>query len=146
MGIIPGRVEKFDDSLDIKIPHIGWNNLLQRKPSSILESVGDERVYFVHSYRAVPANDNSDWILATSSYGEEFVSVGEDKSTFVLAGRILWFELDSHTFTQFLLACFTPFNPVNQKFLESVFMLSYLVFQEQELHASWFYFCQPGVS
>ena len=31
-------------------------------------------MYFVHSYRAVPEAANRDWVLATGSYGEEFVA------------------------------------------------------------------------
>ena len=30
LGIIPGRVTKFDTSLGLPVPHIGWNNLDQR--------------------------------------------------------------------------------------------------------------------
>ena len=45
-----------------------------RRPSTLLSTVGDRRVYFVHSYRAEPSEANSDWILATSDYGTEFVA------------------------------------------------------------------------
>ena len=30
LGIIPGKVTKFDTSLGLPVPHIGWNNLDQR--------------------------------------------------------------------------------------------------------------------
>ena len=30
LGIIPGRVTKFDTSLGLPVPHIGWNTLEQR--------------------------------------------------------------------------------------------------------------------
>lgn len=33
--------------------------------SKLLHTVGDKRVYFVHSYRAVPTDKNQDWVLAT---------------------------------------------------------------------------------
>ena len=36
--------------------------------------MGDRRVYFVHSFRAVPEPANADWVLATTEYGGEFVS------------------------------------------------------------------------
>ena len=45
-----------------------------RRPSTLLSNVGERRVYFVHSYRALPSEANSDWVLATSQYGGEFVS------------------------------------------------------------------------
>ena len=34
-------------------------------------------MYFVHSFRALPSKDNEDWVLATTDYGSEFVSVVE---------------------------------------------------------------------
>ena len=30
LGVIPGRVTKFDTSLGLPVPHIGWNTLEQR--------------------------------------------------------------------------------------------------------------------
>jgi len=30
LGIIPGKVTKFDTSLGLPVPHIGWNTLEQR--------------------------------------------------------------------------------------------------------------------
>jgi imidazole glycerol-phosphate synthase len=30
LGIIPGTVTHFDTSLGLPVPHIGWNNLLQK--------------------------------------------------------------------------------------------------------------------
>ena len=43
----------FDPKLGLPVPHIGWNDLKQQRPSTLLGSVGDKRVYFVHSYRCV---------------------------------------------------------------------------------------------
>lgn len=74
LGLIPGRVTHFDTSLGLPVPHIGWNDLLQKRPSGLLSHVGDRRVYFVHSYHATPAPENADWVLATSDYGGEFVA------------------------------------------------------------------------
>ena len=53
LGIIPGQVTKFDTALGLPVPHIGWNDLQQTRPSTLLSAVGDQRVYFVHSYRWV---------------------------------------------------------------------------------------------
>lgn len=36
--------------------------------------MGEGRVYFVHSYRGEPSEANADWVLATSSYGNEFIA------------------------------------------------------------------------
>jgi len=45
-----------------------------------LSRVGDRRLYFVHSFRATPTPQNHDWVLATTSYGRDFVSVVEKGS------------------------------------------------------------------
>ncbi|GMH44773.1 hypothetical protein BSKO_12725 [Bryopsis sp. KO-2023] len=74
LGIIPGYVAKFDTSLGLPVPHIGWNNLHLKKKSDLLDPVENDRVYFVHSYRAIPDAKNEDWVLATSNYGGEFVA------------------------------------------------------------------------
>ena len=74
LGVIPGIVGRFDSSAGLQVPHIGWNTLSQRRPSGLLEAVGDKRVYFVHSYRAVPSPENDPWVLATCDYGSEFIA------------------------------------------------------------------------
>ncbi|MBM2853056.1 MAG: glutamine amidotransferase, partial [Candidatus Nitrosotenuis sp.] len=51
-----------------KIPHMGWNNLKLRKSNPLMDGIPDSSwVYFVHSYRAKPKND--DIIVADSDYG-----------------------------------------------------------------------------
>lgn len=75
LGLIPGRVTKFDTAMGLPVPHIGWNELdLTQADPGILGAVGGRRVYFVHSYRATPAADNADWVAATSTYGSPFVA------------------------------------------------------------------------
>ena len=48
-----------------------------RRQSRLLSKVGDSRLYFVHSFRATPSPENDDWILATTKYGKDFISVIE---------------------------------------------------------------------
>ncbi|KAG2244844.1 hypothetical protein Bca52824_093316 [Brassica carinata] len=74
LGVIPGTVGRFDSSAGIRVPHIGWNALQVGKDSEILDDVGNRHVYFVHSYRAIPSNENKDWISSTCNYGESFIS------------------------------------------------------------------------
>ncbi|GLC37575.1 Imidazole glycerol phosphate synthase hisHF [Pleodorina starrii] len=74
LGIIPGAVTQFDTSLGLPVPHIGWNNIAPTRGSALLDGVGDRRVYYVHSYRATPSAANSDWVLATTQYGGEYVA------------------------------------------------------------------------
>ncbi|MFW8600967.1 imidazole glycerol phosphate synthase subunit HisF [Desulfobacterota bacterium M19] len=75
LGIIPGAVGRFDLNLaPLAVPHIGWNGIQRRKDSVIFDNYESEKLYFVHSYRAVETEANHDWILTTTSYGEEFIS------------------------------------------------------------------------
>ncbi|CAF2272700.1 hypothetical protein YC2023_045576 [Brassica napus] len=75
LGVIPGTIGRFDSSAGgIRVPHIGWNALQVGNASDILDDVGNRHVYFVHSYRAIPSNENKDWVSSTCHYGESFIS------------------------------------------------------------------------
>ena len=66
LGIMDGEVIILPS--DMKVPHMGWNNLEIKKPSRFLENVKDGSwVYFVHSYRAKPTT--GEVIIAESDYG-----------------------------------------------------------------------------
>jgi glutamine amidotransferase len=72
LGLLAGRVVRFPES-DLKVPHIGWNQL-QGCGSGVLTGLNDgEYAYFVHSYYVVPA-ERSD-VVATTEYGVDFASV-----------------------------------------------------------------------
>ncbi|RLI70250.1 imidazole glycerol phosphate synthase HisHF, partial [Archaeoglobales archaeon] len=73
LGIIKGYVKRFDDE-SLSVPHIGWNGIRIKKASKLFSDYKGEKLYFVHSYRAVPNENNRDWILATTDYGGEFTS------------------------------------------------------------------------
>ncbi len=73
LGIIPGMVRRFT-AKDLSVPQIGWNGIKIRKPSSLFKGYDDEKLYFVHTYRAEATESNRDWILTETDYGEEFVS------------------------------------------------------------------------
>lgn len=79
LGILPGECRMFpldmheENGTPAKIPHMGWNNLIRKRDSRILQDVPeDAEFYFVHSYYTDPA---SDLVLATTNYGKEFCSV-----------------------------------------------------------------------
>ncbi|CAJ2639811.1 unnamed protein product [Trifolium pratense] len=74
LGLIPGTVGRFDSSNGFRVPHIGWNALQIAKESEILDDVGNHHVYFVHSYRAMPSDDNKEWISSTCDYGDKFIA------------------------------------------------------------------------
>lgn len=69
LGILPGNVVRFEAG-ELKVPHIGWNQLAAARTHPVLEGLDGEAFYFVHSYYPDPA-DRSD-ILGTAEYGGEF--------------------------------------------------------------------------
>ncbi|MFA5928939.1 MAG: imidazole glycerol phosphate synthase subunit HisH [Candidatus Margulisiibacteriota bacterium] len=57
----------------LKIPHMGWNQLIMKKQSAFLYGITSENfTYFVHSYYAEPQDKNI--VLTTTDYGGEFCS------------------------------------------------------------------------
>lgn len=77
LGILPGRVVRFSGAApELKVPHMGWNQLnpVQGRECPILSKADEQPyVYFVHSYFAVPTQEEH--IYATTQHGEIFPSV-----------------------------------------------------------------------
>lgn len=72
LGSVTGKVIKFPESN--KVPHMGWNQVNIRGHHPVFQGVASgSNFYFVHSYYAVPENENV--ILGTTDYGVEFCSV-----------------------------------------------------------------------
>jgi glutamine amidotransferase len=70
--LIPGKVKRLP--ADLKVPHIGWNQLHLKRPDPLLEGIAEgDFVYFVHSYYAEPVEPND--TLATTDYGLEFPAI-----------------------------------------------------------------------
>jgi glutamine amidotransferase len=72
LGLIPGRTVRFRlEDKQLKIPHMGWNEVQVVKAHPILEGIkaGDE-FYFVHSYYPRPADRRN--IYAVADYGGDF--------------------------------------------------------------------------
>ena len=76
IGILPGTVVRFDVG-ELKVPHMGWNELRVERRHPVLEGLGGEAFYFVHSYYPEPAEERD--VLGTSEYGGEFcAAAGRD--------------------------------------------------------------------
>jgi imidazole glycerol-phosphate synthase subunit HisH len=78
LGWIEAKNVRFNflNTSDYKIPHMGWDFVLQHKESRLLTDMySDARFYFVHSYY-FKADDPSD-VLTTTTYETEFVSAVE---------------------------------------------------------------------
>ncbi|MGE5401868.1 MAG: imidazole glycerol phosphate synthase subunit HisH [Ignavibacteriales bacterium] len=70
LGIIPGTVEKFDSSL-VNVPHMGWNEVIQKKESRLFRDIKDgEFFYFANSYY-LPVNEFS---TSTAHHGIDFTA------------------------------------------------------------------------
>ena len=74
LGFVDAQTKKFElQDANLKVPHMGWNEVSWQKESPILNSLSEKpRYYFVHSY-FVECNNQND-VLGTSHYGQDFVS------------------------------------------------------------------------
>lgn len=75
LGILKGRVKRFESKTGIKVPHMGWNELkIKQKNCPLLQDLKDNSfVYFCHSYYPVPQEEAV--TAATADYGVEFASL-----------------------------------------------------------------------
>ncbi len=75
LGIIEGEVKKIPGS-NLKIPHIGWNNISLNTDSPklhLFQKFNNQDFYFVHSYYF--SCKNRDNIVASSQYGIEIPAI-----------------------------------------------------------------------
>ena len=79
LGLFGGEVRRFsgtavgDNGLPLKIPHMGWNNVIQTRPHPLWRGIDQgQRFYFVHSYRYAEAN--ADCVVGTCDYGTPFAA------------------------------------------------------------------------
>lgn len=71
LGLLPGRVVRFADSLGVKVPHTGWNQLQVRDDAPLFKGINaGAYVYFNHSFycRAETPSD----VMATVDYGLQY--------------------------------------------------------------------------
>ena len=75
LDVFDGEVVLLPDNM--KIPHMGWNSLKIKRESKLLDGVDDGAwVYFVHSYRAKPLDDQI--VVANADYGISVPAVIEN--------------------------------------------------------------------
>jgi imidazole glycerol-phosphate synthase subunit HisH len=72
LGLIPGRLKKFDSSV-AKVPHMGWNQFNPiKKEHHLIKGIDNKQfLYYVHGYYA-PNNDHT---LASCKYINDFAAV-----------------------------------------------------------------------
>ena len=74
LGIIPGKVIKFSEQKNLKVPHMGWNEVqIKNLNDPVWQKIDDlTHFYFVHSY--FPKPDNPEVSSSTTGYGVDFTS------------------------------------------------------------------------
>ncbi len=76
LGWVDGKIVRFSPekaSFQLKIPHMGWTDVILNKPSGLFTDMYDEpRFYFVHSYH--PQLDDAEDVLVYADYGYRFAA------------------------------------------------------------------------
>ena len=77
LGIYAGEVKRFQG--DVRIPHMGWNQLEPRRATSLLQKAGDKPfVYFAHSYYCPVIAETA----ATCEYTVPYTAVLENRNVY----------------------------------------------------------------
>jgi len=79
LDLISGTVERLN--VNLKVPHVGWNQIERRQGCPEVEGIADESFfYFVHSYHVVP--EDRSVVAAETEYGVRFVSAIKKENIF----------------------------------------------------------------
>lgn len=77
LGYFQGKVERFSGAdfeagSDLKVPHMGWNQVIEQQPNCpLFQGIArDSYFYFVHSYYVVPDDPSMVWLEC--EYGKRF--------------------------------------------------------------------------
>lgn len=74
LGLLPGRVTRFPESMQLKVPHMGWNQLTIVRDSPLLKGIDSSNyAYFVHSYYCAPSLQSD--VVAQVDYGVNFTAM-----------------------------------------------------------------------
>jgi len=74
LGVLRGEVVRFELPKGFSVPHMGWNQLIIRRPAPVLAGLADGTyVYFVHSYYVAPKD--AEVIATETDYGGPFCSM-----------------------------------------------------------------------
>jgi glutamine amidotransferase len=70
LGLLAGKAVKFKSEPNLKIPHMGWNQVNFTEKHPILKDIPNgSNFYFVHSYHY--DSYNMDFIYGTTTYGSQ---------------------------------------------------------------------------
>jgi imidazole glycerol-phosphate synthase subunit HisH len=81
LGLLEGTVARFAESLPVKIPHTGWNQLEARNGASLFDEIkAGAYVYFNHSYYCQPRNASD--VIASTDYGFSYTCAVQRENIF----------------------------------------------------------------
>jgi imidazole glycerol-phosphate synthase subunit HisH len=81
LGLLMGKVARFAESLSVKIPHTGWNQVEVKQEAPLFNEINaGAYVYFNHSYYCQAWNSSD--IIATTDYGLTFVCAVQCENIF----------------------------------------------------------------
>ncbi len=72
LGWIDGEIKKIP-SADLKLPHMGWNEVLIKKENKLIKEKEENNYYFVHSYFFECKSIKNE--VASTNYGLDFTSI-----------------------------------------------------------------------
>ena len=73
LGFINGEVTRFNESENLKIPHVGFNQVEINKQSKLFKGIeNNSDFYFTHSYKMLSNDKNI--ITASCIYNEKFIA------------------------------------------------------------------------
>jgi glutamine amidotransferase len=74
LGVLRGKVVRFDLPVGFKVPHMGWNQGRFVRPAPVLDGLADgSHFYFVHSYYVVP--EDPALVAIETTYGHPFCAM-----------------------------------------------------------------------
>jgi len=80
LRIFPGSVRSLPTN--VKLPHMGWNQLQLARPSRLLEGISSQAYfYFAHSFAATAVNGEA---VALCTHGAQFTAVLEKRNIFAV--------------------------------------------------------------
>ena len=79
LGWVDGEVIKFDNS-DLRVPHIGWNKIINLKQNKYFDEIDNSEFYFLHSYYCKLENKNE--VICNTNYTKDFCSAYQSDNIF----------------------------------------------------------------
>ena len=81
LGWIDAEVVRLDPGESYRVPHVGWNDAVLRRPCPLFGNLPTERLfYFTHSYHMLCVDTND--VVATTEHGQSFISAVQREHIF----------------------------------------------------------------